>query len=116
MVAQQTNIRWGLIFALALLGLTRPQTAAEHGRPLRGPGGEPAGPVLATALIAALWVGVVVIVRVPNPLATLALAGAFYGLFAIVLQQLGWILVLGGAPEVARGWSPVLVMSWGRAS
>jgi hypothetical protein len=63
-------------------------------------------------LVAAIWVGVVVGTRAPNPLATLVLAGATYGVIAILLQQFIWNLLLGGAPDGAPSSAPMLVMSW----
>ena len=50
--------------------------------------------------------------RAPNPLATLVLAGATYGVFAILLQQFIWNLLLGGAPDGTPPSAPMLVMSW----
>jgi hypothetical protein len=63
-------------------------------------------------LVAASWVGIVVDTRAPNLLATLTLAGASYGAFAVLLQQIVWNLLLGGAPEGDPSSGPVLVMSW----
>jgi hypothetical protein len=63
-------------------------------------------------LVAVIWVGVVVGTRAPNPLATLVLAGATYGVIAILLQQFIWNLLLGGAPDGAPSSAPMLVMSW----
>ncbi|HET6658834.1 MAG TPA: low temperature requirement protein A [Rubrobacter sp.] len=54
------------------------------------------GHVVVTILIAALWVGVVVIGGVPNPLLTLVAVGAMYGVLAILLQQIIWNLILEG--------------------
>ena len=52
--------------------------------------GGAAGRVVVTVLIAAVWVGVVVIGCVPNPLATLAAVGGAYRVLAILLQQTVW--------------------------
>ncbi len=65
-----------------------------------------------TILIAAVWVGVVVIRRVPNPLLTLTAAGGAYGVFAILLQQVMWNVFLGEVPAEAPDSAPVLVVSW----
>ena len=75
-------------------------------------GGDTLGPILVTAALTALWVGVVVTTHAPNPFGTLAAAGALYGFLAILLQQVIWNLVLGGAPEEAPSSAPVLMMSW----
>jgi hypothetical protein len=89
MIHQEAALTWGLIFVLGALGLVRPLLsilgAYENLEGLWGP-------ILVTIFIAAIWVGVVVGPGAPNPLATLVLVGASYGLFAIVLQQLTWNL------------------------
>jgi hypothetical protein len=107
---RQTNLRWNLIVLLAVLDLLRPLLSITG--VYDSLGGGPWASGLGTTMIAAVWVGVVVGTRSPSPLATLALAGALYGVFAIVLQQIIWSLVLGGAPEGAPSSAPVLVMSW----
>ena len=68
-------------------------------------------PVLITIAIAVVWVGAVVATRAPNPLPTLA-AGGLYGVFAILLQQIMWNIVLGGVPEAAPSSAPILVILW----
>ena len=73
-------------------------------------GGGPWASVFVTIMIAAVWVGAVVATRSPSPLATLAFAGSLYGVFAIVLQQMIWNLVLRGAPEGTSSSAPVLTM------
>ena len=107
---RQTNLRWNLIVLLAVLGLLRPLLSITG--VYDSLGGSPWAPVLVTTMVSAVWVGIVVVTPSPSPLATLALAGALYGVFAIVLQQIIWSLVLGGAPEGAPSSAPVLVMSW----
>jgi hypothetical protein len=97
MVRQDMSVKWALIFALAVLGLVRPLLSIAGVYEALGSG--PLGPILVTVLVAAIWVGVVVGTRAPNPLATLVLADATYGVFAILLQQFIWNLLLGGAPD-----------------
>jgi hypothetical protein len=75
-------------------------------------GGDTWAPALVTILIAAVWVGVVVAARAPNPLVTLVLVGGLYGVFAILLQQVIWNLVLGSVPEGAPSSVPMVVTSW----
>jgi hypothetical protein len=70
------------------------------------------GRVVVMILISALWVGVVLIADVPNPLLTLVAVGGVYGVFAILLQQIIWNFFLGGAPEGAPSSAPMLVISW----
>lgn len=108
-MVRQTSPRWGLIIVLAALGLIRPLLSIADVYQVLG---TPWTPVIATALIAALWVGVVVVTRAPNPLVTLLAAGGLYGVLAILLQQIIWNLFLGGAPEEAPSSAPILVVSW----
>jgi hypothetical protein len=77
-----TELRWGLIAALAAAGLLRPVLSivgAYDGR-------KPWAPLVVTALIAVLWVAAVVRARVPRPVATLTLVGAGYGVLALLLN------------------------------
>lgn len=104
------SLRWSLILFLAALGLARPLLSIAG--VYDAPGIELAGPVTVTALIAAFWVGAVVLTRTPNPLLTLTATGGLYGVFAILLQQAIWNLLLGGTPEGTPSSAPVLVMSW----
>jgi hypothetical protein len=106
---RQTNLRWNLIFLLAVLGLTRPLLSITG--VYSSLGGSTWAPALVTIMIAAVWVGIVVATCSSSPLATLTLAGALYGVLAIVLQEIIWNLVLGGAPEGTPSTAPVLVMS-----
>ena len=75
-------------------------------------GGAVWSPALVTVMIAAVWVGIAVAACSSSPLATLTLAGALYGVLAIVLQQISWNLILGGALEGTPSSATVLVMSW----
>jgi hypothetical protein len=106
----RTNPRWNLVVILAVLGLLRPLLSITGVYDFPGEG--PWAPVLVATVVSAVWVAVVVVTRSPSPPATLALAGALYGIFAIVLQQIIWNLVLGGAPEGTPSSAPVRVMSW----
>src|SRR5215211_1663047 len=106
---RQTNLRWNLIFLLAVLGLARPLLSITG--VYSSLGGSTWAPAL-VIMIAAVWVGIAVATCSSSPLATLALAGALYGVLPIVLQQITWNLVLGAAPEGTPSSAPVLVMSW----
>ena len=106
---RRTSPRWDLILLLGAVGLVRPLLSIVGG--YDGLGGGTRGPILVTAALAVLWGSVVVATRAPNPVGTLAAAGALYGIFAILLQQAIWNLFLGGAPEGASS-GPVLAMSW----
>jgi MFS superfamily sulfate permease-like transporter len=107
---RRANPSGGLITILAAVGLMRPLLSIAGAYDTLGVG--PLGPLIVTAIVAALWVGAVVATRAPNPLVTLVLAGTLYGVFAILLQQVGWNLCLGDAPEGAPSSGPVLAMSW----
>jgi hypothetical protein len=101
------NLRWGTIFALALVGLLRPLLSILGVyESFEGPWGS----LLVTALIAAVWVGTVVVRRVPNPLVTLAAAGGMYGVFAILLQVTA--ALLGQIPEGQLPWGPLMTFGW----
>ena len=105
-----TGLRWGLILILGALGLVRPllgilgvYDALEGGA---------SGRVAVTAILAVVWVGVVLVARAPNPLLTLTLAGVSYGVLAILLQQVAWNLFLDGPLAEAPSSASVLVVSW----
>jgi hypothetical protein len=106
---QFANLRWGLIVFLGAVALVRPLLSIAGAYDFLGGA---AGRVVVTMLIAAVWIGAVVILRVPRPLLTLAAAGAAYGLFTIFLQQLMWNFVLGEVPAEAPDSTPILVVSW----
>ncbi len=103
------NLRWALIAFLGAVALVRPLLSIAGAYDFLGGA---TGRVVVTVLIAAIWIGVVLSRRVPNPLLTLAAAGAAYGVFTIVLQQIMWNLVLGEVPAEAPDTAPILVISW----
>jgi hypothetical protein len=103
------NLRWGLIAFLGAVALVRPLLSIAGAYDFLGGA---TGRVVVTVLIAAIWIGVVLIWRVPNPLLTLAAVGAAYGVFAIFLQQIMWNVVLGEVPAEAPDTAPILVISW----
>jgi hypothetical protein len=98
------NLRWGLIAFLGAVALVRPLLSIAGAYDFLGGA---TGRVVVTILIAAVWIGAVVILRVPRPLLTLAAAGAAYGLFTIFLQQVMWNLVLGEVPAEAPDSTPI---------
>ena len=74
MKEQLRQLPWMLILILALVQLTRPiLSTARFFDDFR-----PQGPLIATALIALIWIGVVVIGNVREPVKVLAMAGATY--------------------------------------
>jgi drug/metabolite transporter (DMT)-like permease len=81
MKEQLRQLPWKLIFILALIQLTRPilSTAGFFDN------FRPQGPIIATALIALIWVGVAVIGNVREPVKVLAMAGATYAVIGVAL-------------------------------
>jgi hypothetical protein len=75
------HLPWKLVFILALIQLTRPilSTAGLFDN------FRPQGPIIATALIALIWVGVVVIGNVGEPVKVLAMAGATYAVLGVAM-------------------------------
>src|SRR5919107_4159520 len=75
------QLPWKLIFILALIQLTRPilSTAGLFDN-LRSQ-----GPIIATALIALIWIGVAVIGNVREPAKVLAMAGATYAVIGVIM-------------------------------
>jgi hypothetical protein len=72
---------WMLIFILALIQLTRPiLSTAGFFDDFR-----PQGPLIATALIALIWVGVAVVGNVREPVKVLAVAGATYAVIGVAM-------------------------------
>src|SRR5829696_2868945 len=81
MKEQLRRLPWKLIFILALIQLTRPiLSTAGFFDDFR-----PEGPMIATALIALIWIGVVVIRKVGEPVKVLAIAGATYAVIGIAM-------------------------------
>ena len=78
---QLRQLPWKLIFILALIQLTRPilSTAGFFDN------FRPQGPIIATAFIALIWVGVAVIGRVREPVKVLAMAGATYAVIGVAM-------------------------------
>jgi hypothetical protein len=70
---------WKLLFLLAVVQLIRPilSTAGFFDN------FRPQGPLIATALIALIWIGVAVIGNVREPVKVLAMAGATYAVFGV---------------------------------
>jgi hypothetical protein len=70
-----------LIFILALIQLTRPilSTGGFFGN------FRPQGPIIASALIAVIWIGVAVIGNVREPVKVLAMAGATYAVLGVAM-------------------------------
>jgi hypothetical protein len=81
MKEQLRQLPWKLIFILALIQLTRPiLSTAGFFDDFR-----PQGPIIATALNALIWVGVVVIGNVREPVKVLAMAGATYAVIGVAM-------------------------------
>jgi drug/metabolite transporter (DMT)-like permease len=78
---QLRQLPWKLIFILALIQLTRPilSTAGLFDN------FRPQGPIIATALIALIWIGVAVIGNVREPVKVLGMAGATYAVIGVAM-------------------------------
>jgi hypothetical protein len=57
--------------------------------------GQPTASITATIIISLVWIAIVVVLRVKQPVVTLLLAGVAYGAFAIVLSAIA-SPILGG--------------------
>src|SRR5918999_652946 len=81
MKEQLRQLPWKLIFILALIQLTRPilSTAGVFDN------FKPQGPIIATALIALIWVGAAVIGKAREPVKVLAMAGAAYAVIGVAM-------------------------------
>jgi drug/metabolite transporter (DMT)-like permease len=81
MKARLRRLPWKLIFLLALIQLVRPiMSTAGFFDDFR-----PQGPIIATALIALIWVGVAVVGNVREPVKVLAMAGAIYAVIGVAM-------------------------------
>jgi hypothetical protein len=75
------RLPWKLIFLLALIQLVRPiMSTAGFFDDFR-----PQGPIIATALIALIWIGVAVVGNVREPVKVLAMAGATYAVIGVAM-------------------------------
>jgi hypothetical protein len=81
MEEQLRQLPWKLIFILALIQLTRLilSTAGFFDN------FRPQGPIIATTLIALIWVGVAMIGNVREPVKVLAMAGATYAVIGVAM-------------------------------
>lgn len=74
---------WRLILGLGALALVRPLMKITGVMDLIG---QQFGSILMTILISLAWLIIVLVKRVPNPVAVLVYAGLSYALFAILLS------------------------------
>jgi hypothetical protein len=110
------SLNWTLIVQLAALGLVRPLLS------IVGLNGESLGtwfPILITALLTVIWVGVIATRTVPNPILSLSCVGGLYGAFSIVMMQFIWLIVPSAAqanfPSAAFIAIIVTNLAWGAA-
>jgi hypothetical protein len=80
-----TSLHWPLVVGLGLLALVRPLMSIvgltdELGRPLT--------PLVTTLVISVVWIAVVGLSRVPEPVLTLVFAGLVYAASSIVLSAI----------------------------
>jgi hypothetical protein len=94
---QLRQLPWKLIFILALVQLTRPiMSTAGFFDNFR-----PQGPIIATALIALIWVGTTVIGNVREPVKVLAMAGATYAVIGVAMAVFLQAFFTWGPEETA---------------
>lgn len=75
------GVSWKLVIILALVQLIRPiMSTTGLFDDLK-----PQGPLIVTTTIVLIWIGTVVIGKVKEPIKTLALAGAVYAVFSILM-------------------------------
>ncbi|SDP74477.1 hypothetical protein SAMN04487905_10865 [Actinopolyspora xinjiangensis] len=80
------GLHWGTIVVLGALGLIQPVLGVLRVYETLG---RPWSPVVVTALVAVVWVAVVVRRREQRPVLTLAIVGTLYGVLTIALN---WIV------------------------
>ena len=78
------HLQWPLVLGLGALALIRPLMNIVGVMPRI----EPVGPLAVTALISLVWIAVVGLTRVAQPVLTLVFAGLVYGVFSIVLSAI----------------------------
>jgi hypothetical protein len=99
---------WGVIVALAAVLLVRPALSVVgiYDR-IDGPWAQ----LVVTAGAYLIWIAAMLVRRDPNPVRTLALAGATYGAIVIGINPIVWVFL--GAPDIpAPGYvlAPVAVI------
>ncbi len=99
---------WVVIIALASLLGIRPALSIADVFDRMAP---PWGQIVVTVVVYTIWVVTMLARRDPNPMRTLALAGAVYGAMVILLNPILWIFL--GAPSLpapAYVFAPVAVI------
>ncbi|TNJ66044.1 hypothetical protein FE784_12740 [Paenibacillus hemerocallicola] len=84
--------QWPLIAGLGALALIRPIMSMLG---LSEQIGQPTASITATIIISLVWIAIVVVLRVKQPVVTLLLAGVAYGVFAIVLSAIASPILSG---------------------
>ena len=109
------GVSWPLVLGLGAIALVRPLariTGADESL------GAPAGSLLLTLLVTAVWVAIVGLGRVPRPVLTLTLAGLVYGLAVVPLSAVASTALTGtlqGPIAVPFAIVPILATNavWG---
>lgn len=78
------SLRWLLIVGLGALALIRPVVNIVEDQ--LGVSGPPAVPLIITAVISVIWIAVVGLGRIAQPMLTLLFAGLVYAVFAAILS------------------------------
>ncbi|MFC7341650.1 hypothetical protein [Saccharopolyspora griseoalba] len=91
-MARFNEVSWRLALLLGAFALVRPLLSMAG---VMDALGEPAAPLVATAVISAVWIAVVGLSRVRHPVRTLVAAGLIYAVLAVVLSAVGSVLLTG---------------------
>jgi hypothetical protein len=78
------ELRWPLVLGLGALALVRPAVSVLESQ--LGVEDPPAVPIAITIVVTVIWVAVVGLRRITQPVLTLLFAGLTYGVLAIVLS------------------------------
>lgn len=110
------NLHWPLVLGLGALALVRPLVRIVATQP--GTSESPAVALLLTAGISLVWILVVGLSRVTNPVLTLVCAGLTYGVLSILLSGVLSPILTGellGPLAMPIGIIPVLLINaiWG---
>ncbi|MGD7707865.1 hypothetical protein [Microlunatus sp. Y2014] len=109
------QVNWPLVVGLAAVGLVRPLLSIVG---ITDALGRPATPLVLTVVITVVWVLVVGLSRVRQPLLTLVFAGIGYGLLAALISVILSPLLTGemqGVGAVPFAIIPILITNalWG---
>ncbi|WP_344127679.1 hypothetical protein [Saccharopolyspora halophila] len=91
-MARLKDVSWPLALALGAFALVRPLLSMAG---VMDDLGRPVAPLVATAVISAVWIVAVGVSRGRHPVLTLVAAGLVYGVLAVVMSAVGSLLLTG---------------------